>query len=390
MNRIKQFRLARGYSLDELAVAMGGIVTKQSLSKYERDLSVPSAPVLNQLAAALRVKAIQLRSEPSVRVRFLAYRKRSTLPRKAQALVQALVAERLEERVRLQDCCSTFVPVDLPIEQYEIRSEAEAENAAAKVRDRWKLGVGPIANLTAILEDHLVHVIEVEAPEKFDGISAVADDEKGRPKAAAVVSRVGCPGDRQRLNLAHELGHLFMKPKSGVDPEKAAFRFAGAFLAPRASLEREIGPHRTSICMQELLILKRRFGMSMQALARRMLDLEIISQATYKWACIHFSKLGFRKEEPEPVERETSEWLRQAALRCWAEGFVSKQEAERLIGEKLDDRESTTSLRRRAFLRLPMEERRRVLQEQSAQLQKHYETDESWRLIQDGDVIESR
>ena len=33
--RLKQLRLARGLSLDELAAAMGGIVTKQALSKYE-------------------------------------------------------------------------------------------------------------------------------------------------------------------------------------------------------------------------------------------------------------------------------------------------------------------------------------------------------------------
>ena len=44
-----------------------------------------------------------------------------------------------------------------------------------------------IANVTDILEDHLVHVLEVEAGEKFDGISAVAVDGEENIKAAAVV-----------------------------------------------------------------------------------------------------------------------------------------------------------------------------------------------------------
>jgi Zn-dependent peptidase ImmA (M78 family)/DNA-binding XRE family transcriptional regulator len=390
MNRIKQFRLARGYSLDELAGAMGGIVTKQALSKYERGMSVPSARVLNRLAGALKVKSMQLWAEPELSVRFVAFRKRSTLPVKARTAIQALAIEKLEERTRLQDYCFSSVPFEVPIEKYGVTSEEDAEEAASKVRDLWRLGVDPIANVTAVLEDHLVHVIEVDAPEKFDGISAVAETEDGKAKAAAVVSRSACPRDRQRLSLAHELGHLVMKPAKKVDEEKAAFRFAGAFLAPRASLQREVGERRTSVRIEELLILKQRFGMSIQALLRRMSDLEIITATTYKWACVHLSRLGYRKEEPQPIRREVSEWLRQTGLRCWAEGFITQQEAEYLVGQKLDEKESPTSLRRRAFLSLTREERRRILEEQASQMQKSYEADDSWRQIQEGDIVEHK
>jgi Zn-dependent peptidase ImmA (M78 family)/transcriptional regulator with XRE-family HTH domain len=389
MNRIKQFRLARGYSLDDLASAMGGIVTKQALSKYERDLSLPSARVLNRLAGALNVKAMQLWAEPELAVRFVAFRKRSSLPAKAQTAIQALVGEKLEERTRLQDYCFASVPFEVPIQKYGVGSEGDAEEAAAKVRELWKLGVDPIANVTAVLEDHLVHVIEVDAPEKFDGISAVAETDKGKPKAAAVVTRSACPGDRQRLSLAHELGHLVMKLSKKVDEEKAAFRFAGAFLAPRASLQREVGARRTSVRIEELLILKQRFGMSMQALLKRMSDLEIITATTYKWAYVHLSKLGYRKEEPQPIRHEVSEWLRQAGLRCWAEGFITRQEAERLVGQRLDEKESPTSLRRRSFLTLPLEERRRILEEQATQMEKSYEADDSWREIQEGEIVDN-
>lgn len=390
MNRIKQIRLARGYSLDELADAMGGIVTKQALSKYERGLSMPSPSVRNRLARALNVKALQLWSEPELTVKFVAYRKRSTLPKKAQAAIQALVEEKLEERARLQDYCFWSVQFDAPIEKYPVSHEADAEAVAGKVRDHWKLGVDPIANLTAVLEDHLVHVIEVDAPEKFDGISAIAEDEGGKPKAAAVVSRSKCPGDRQRLSLAHELAHLVMKPAKSVDEERAAFRFAGAFLAPESCLKREVGEKRTSVRIEELLILKQRFGMSMQALLRRMSDLEIISPTTYKWSCVHLSQLGYRKQEPQEIKRESSEWLRQAGLRCWAEGFITQQEAERLVGQKLDEKQSPTSLRRTAFLKLSAEERRRILEEQATQMQEHYEADDSWRQFQEGDIVEHK
>jgi transcriptional regulator with XRE-family HTH domain len=53
--RLKQLRLARGLSLQQLAEAMGGIVTKQALSKYEQDKDEPSARVLAALSEALLV-----------------------------------------------------------------------------------------------------------------------------------------------------------------------------------------------------------------------------------------------------------------------------------------------------------------------------------------------
>src|SRR2546429_9664360 len=100
--RLKQLRLARGLSLEELAAELGGIVTKQALSKYEQGKARPSPLVLNKLAAVLRVKAVHLWSEPTVKVEFVAYRKRSALPKREQEKVESIIIQMLEERVRLQ------------------------------------------------------------------------------------------------------------------------------------------------------------------------------------------------------------------------------------------------------------------------------------------------
>jgi hypothetical protein len=45
--------------------------------------------------------------------------------------------------------------------------------------------------------------------------------------------------------------------------------------------------------------------------------------------------------------------------------------------------------RRRAFLKLPMEERRQILQDQAEALMTHYQTDTEWQDLQVGDLIES-
>ena len=63
------------------------------------------------------------------------------------------------------------VPFDLPVHGFPVKTEADAEDVAETLRDRWKLGVDSIGDLTAVFEDHLVHVLEMEGPEKFDGIS---------------------------------------------------------------------------------------------------------------------------------------------------------------------------------------------------------------------------
>lgn len=383
MNRIKQLRLAKGLSLEALSDSMGGIVTKQALSKYELGLSTPSAPVLNQLARTLGVKAMELWARPTSTVRFLGYRKRKSLPKKWQETFEADVSRKLEERFKLQEYCCNDVLFDLPVHSFVIKTEEDAERAAEALREKWRLGVDPISDLTAVLEAHLVHVIEYDAPEKFDGISATVEGEDGEVRAAAVVCRLGCAGERQRLSLSHELGHVVIKPVGGIDEEKAAFRFGGAFLAPRPCLEREVGKARTKIRLEELLILKRRFGISIQALLRRLLDIGIINHSQFRWWCMFIAKMKWRKTEPEPLPPEKPSWFRQAVLRSVAEGFLSAEEGGNMLGEKLESESGPGMLRRRAFLRLPIEERRRILEAQAEKLEKHYEENkEGWQSLE--------
>ena len=186
--RLRQLRLARGLSLEALAAAIGGVVTKQSLSKYEQGKATPSPVVLNRLAEALEVKAAYLWSEPSIRVEFLAYRKGSALLKGEQARVEGLVAEGLETRVHLQQLLGQDNEIPLPVQVFPIEKLEDTEAAATALRNQWQLGLDPIANVTDVLERHSVHVLEIDAAGKFDGISAVAYDESGRKCSAAVVT----------------------------------------------------------------------------------------------------------------------------------------------------------------------------------------------------------
>ena len=384
--RLKQLRLARGLSLDALAAEMGGIITKQALSKYELGKAAPSPVVLNKLAAALGIKAAYLWSEPSFSVRFIAYRKGSGLLKGEQKRVESVVIQSLEDRMRLQDLTGESNGALLPIRKLNVRKIADAELAAQRMRELWRIGQAPIANVTDMLEDHLVHVLEVEADEKFDGISAVVLNGEDNIKAAVVVSRPAIAGERQRLNLAHELGHLVLNISKETDEEKAAFRFAAAFLAPAESLYKEIGHKRVFIQPDELLMVKQRFGISVQALLYRLHDLGVITDSYYKKWCMDINRLSWRKHEPCELPPEHHQWLRRSVLRALGEGFLTREEAEKMLGEQLKAKEPLSLIERRSFMKLPLEERRKLLAEQASNFETYYGQNPETKGIGGGDI----
>lgn len=386
--RLRQLRLARGLSLDELAAAIGGLVTKQALSKYETEKSVPSPLVLNKLAATLGVKASYLWSAPAVRIEFIGYRKGSRLPVKEQAQVESVVREALERRVRLRQLVEVDTRSSVPVHSIPVKTVDDAEGAADRMRSAWSIGTDAISSVVGTLEDHQVHVIEVDASERFDGISAVAYGGRNEVTAAAVVSRRNVPGERQRFNLAHELGHLVIKPSDGVDEEKAAHRFAAAFLCPAATLKREIGPSRAFLQAGELQLLKRRFGVSIQALLYRMRDLGIIAESHYKQWCMNVNRMGWRRREPGEMAAEKPQWLNQNVLRAVSEGLLPREDAERMLCQAMPTDQPISLTERRAFLKLPTEQRRRILSEQAERIAEAYADGTTARAeIQGGDLV---
>ena len=361
--RLKTIRTARGLSLEELSAAMGGLVTKQALSKYERGASAPTPRVLVALAQALGVKAIDLAVPPTVGVRVVAFRKRSSFPRGTQHALESQVILQLERRTELQEIVGQRCAGDVPLHAYAASNLDDAEQAAERLRDQWELGRDPLEQMVDVLEEHCFHVVGVDASERFDGMSAVAE-VGGQPVAVAVVTRNGVCRERQRLSLGHELGHLVLAPSDGVDEEKAAYRFGAAFLAPRETLVRDVGRRRTDITSEELFILKQRYGMRLAALMYRLRDLGVISDRYAQDWWRYISSMGWRKEEPRETPPEQPRWLTQSTLRAFSEGLISQADAEALLERPLEPSDAPS--RRRALAALPRDKRAAVLAKQAA------------------------
>jgi len=388
-DRLKQIRLARGFSMDDLVVEIGGIVTKQALSKYENNKAQPTLRVLNALSKTLVVKTAYFFETPPFSVNFIGFRKKSGLRQREQEKVQNRIKQLMEDRIRLQRLARENVSANLPIHQFPIDNPMDIEKASSKIRDSWDLGLAPVSNVVEMLEEKQVHVLELEEDDNFDGQSATVQDEHGKTIAVAVVTRRLDSGERQRFNLLHELGHLVLKT-SGVEKEdeKAAHRFASSFLAPEKTVRQLVGSKRRLINERELFLLKRYLGMSAQAILYRLKDLEIITESHHREWCIIINRKGWKKEEPEKIPREEPQWLRRTIFQGLAEKWLTTQEAEIMLEEPIKGDEISSLRERRAFMRLPVEQRRKKMEKQARELAKHYTQNEDWKDIEGDDIVE--
>ena len=127
-----------------------------------------------------------------------------------------------------------------------------------------------------------------------------------------------------------------------MDAERAAHRFAGAFLMPAEAVWREVGKHRTSISLGELVQLKRLFGASLQAIAFRCRDLGIFGEGLFRRLFQAFSERGWRSppyKEPGEIswQREEPRRLERLCYRALAEDALSDATAAEILGISVRD-----------------------------------------------------
>jgi Zn-dependent peptidase ImmA (M78 family) len=180
-----------------------------------------------------------------------------------------------------------------------VRSADDIEKAATDVRRAWNLGVGPIPNVTRLLELHGVVVVQIpDGCNEVDAFSTWSDD---RPLIFLTMTKGST--SRTRFDAAHELGHLVMHADvspGNAELERQANRFASAFLLPSEPFIDEC-PRRLN--WDQFYELKARWRVSLQALIKRAFDLRILSEASYRRAFVHLNKTGERQHERgEPPE----------------------------------------------------------------------------------------
>lgn len=358
-SRLRQARLAAGLSLDGLAAKLEHPVSKQALSKYEKGLAQPAPTRISDIAQALNVTAASLLAEDAVEIRWKAYRKHAKLSKARQSQLTAIAQQKLEGEFKLRNLFHLGDWHDLP-GPIEVQNFSDCEYAAAALRMRWDLGDRPIDGLLELIEERGGSVVGWHQEWGFDALSGWAG------QSPILVLNTAIPSDRLRFNAAHELGHLVMQEiEDGKTNELFAHRFAAAFLVPAEAARRELGTHRRGLDLDELGLLKRRWGLSMQAWIRRARDLDIIGEDLYRSLNIQFRTQGWHRTEPHAYQSsERPALFRRLVLRALAENMITTEDAEGFIPgisrQRGPDREPRASLRELA--RQPVEERHRALQ----------------------------
>jgi Zn-dependent peptidase ImmA (M78 family) len=206
------------------------------------------------------------------------------------------------------------------------------EQAVLELRQAWDLGLGPIDSLVEVLEARGIKVGLVDGVDGFDALTFWADET-----TPVMVVKRDIPGDRQRFNLAHELGHILLDPQGELDEERVAHRFAGAFLVPAPAVQSELGRKRRKLNLYELHLLKYKYGISMQAWIYRAKDVGILPESTARhWFKVFRQKGWHRKEPGDSIPPERPERLDRLVLRALAEDLISETRAAELLGVPLN------------------------------------------------------
>ena len=339
--RLKLARSATGLSLRRLEAKIGNRVTAQAIGKYERNESMPRSGILMALADALSVSVDYLVNDQEIILEGVEFRKDKITSKREEYQVKGKVLHFLERYLMVEELLNLpsvewHSPREAP---YPVmRDYSEADGAARSLRDHWGLGNDPIPNLIELLEEQGIKVLTVDS-EKIDGL--IADVRRtGKGTVPVIVVNSKAWGERQRFTLAHELGHLVMDVATNVDEEKAANRFAGAFLMPADSLWAAIGKYRTAVTWGELFALKQLFGASVQAITYRCKDLGIFSEATFRRLFKEFNRLGWRSppyKEPDSRRVEEPKRFERLISRALAEGALSETKAAELLSISVND-----------------------------------------------------
>ena len=340
-SRLKLARDAAGMSLRALEDAIHGLVSAQAIGKYENDQMMPGSTVLLALAKSLNVSPEYLMSPRKISLSGVDFRKEPAASAKDEKAVAAFVIDRLERYLSIE----ALLPHAqrewsfLDAEKYKVENPDQAEDAADSLREKWSLGTDPIASMVDLLEEKGIKVIALPLPETVSGSKAFAREGDGNEVAVIVVNSTHI-GERQRFTMAHELAHLVLDPLGALADdevlhEKAADRFAGAFLATREMMIERLGAARKSISLGELIEQKKFFKMSCASIAMRSQQLEILNKtdAGKLWGFMRSRGLvGKGAHEPEQLAPESPSRMLQLCFRAVSEGAVSEAKAAEILG----------------------------------------------------------
>ena len=168
--RLKEIRLLRGYTLEQVAEKIG--VSKQAVSKYEAGKAVPATDTLTRILQLYKIRQSYLTNQrelPTERS-MVFYRTAKRTPIKIKEVAEVYLKWFYEMILVVDEAVCPVKKPDLP----QMPPDLSIQKKAALLREAWNLGDEAIFDMVSLLERHGFCLFTVDWEEKrIDGFSQV-------------------------------------------------------------------------------------------------------------------------------------------------------------------------------------------------------------------------
>lgn len=299
--RLKQARILKKLSMDQLVSMIGNAVSKQAISKYESGKMMPNDSVLVDLSTALDVEPDYFFRPFTFNCQDLkvSFRKKSDTSAKDVNALKVRIQDEVERYLEVEEILGKDGEVGPQMECDVLKTPEQMRALAIQLREKWNLGTDAIGNVQDILEEHGIKVICTEAPKSFDGVSGVINGKD----YIVVINKEQDHVERRRFTALHELGHLlfdkhFSPELTLREKEKLCDAFASEMLLP-SNVVRKIFSPDERISTSEVRQLQMVYGISFDAIMHKLHELGIINDSKYKTYCIRKNMDGVWKDYVE-------------------------------------------------------------------------------------------
>ncbi|HDR4460007.1 TPA: XRE family transcriptional regulator [Bacillus cereus] len=314
---LTNIRILHGYTRKQLSEMLE--ISEQAVWQYENGYMSPKLEVINKMKRIFKVKSKYFYSED-----FVSKNGKSNIQQCHIAYRADIInsAQKTQSEAKTIEFISSFLNViekklhyppngiavlrEKAIQYLNFSDEdrkTKIKQIAKMSRDFLEIGNKSNLNLLFILEKKGAFIFEKAIGERIDAYSLWTED--GRP--FIVLGNLKKSAARRNFDLAHELGHLLLHYKvefSSLDNkahrehEQEANLFAGAFLLPEAEFIEDFNSLSKNSAPDSYIDLKRKWIVSIQALAYRAHSLGLLDYQKYRYFNIKLNRQGYKIREP--------------------------------------------------------------------------------------------
>jgi Zn-dependent peptidase ImmA (M78 family)/DNA-binding XRE family transcriptional regulator len=350
--RLRKAREAAKFKQAEVAEKLGvGRTTLVSIEKGERRARFDEVRRLARLYATsinalLRTGAVVTDLAPQ-------FRRQYDRVDDAAGKAAKLLSELAQAEVELENLLGvrrTFnLPPERPILPGDVRMQAEQD--ALELRHWLGLGANPIKDIITILELQVgvrVYVRKLDA--RIAGLFAY-DEAVG----ACMLLNANHPRERRTQTAAHEIGHLIgtrrrpevleIREVGNSREERYANVFARTLLTPASAVKlkfQEFLAGAERFTRRHVVVLAHFFGVSREAMVRRLEELRLIREGTWEWFDANggisdaqakqvLGELFGKETARDDASRPTTLRLALLATEAWRQDLMSEGQISRLL-----------------------------------------------------------